>query len=814
MEKPQEIIEIEKIIGRDIDLFTGDLRWGHIGYKYKTNEKNQVVSLNLSICDQKDIGFLRRLVHLSELRVFDNQINDISALQYLVKITKLGIYGGEISDISALQYLKNLTELSLYKNKITDINIIQHLSNLVEVVFYENPISNINSLRNLTNIKKILLCKNEIKNLPEWILDFNLKIFAEYDKNKDESSYIRIDSNPLEFPPYEIVAQGNDSIKAYFESAKEGCSALNEIKVLLVGDGSAGKTSLSKLLRGDKFNAQESQTHGINIHRWTQDNIKLNLWDFGGQEMMHSTHQFFLSKRSIYILVLDGRKEEDVDYWLKHIRSFGGDSPVLIVLNKYDQNPSFEKNRQQLLEKYPNIHDFYKISCKTGEGLNALQKGFSDALGKVQIVKSVWPTTWFHVKEALENINKDYINSDRYDDICLENKVTDPKTREVIAETLRALGVIVHFPDMDLRDTHVLQPHWITEAVYKIINSKKLAENKGVLCLDCLSSILEKRVDGDSFYPESKYAHIIRLMEKFELCYRLEGKSDFILIPDLLDVQQPEYKMKGELLRFRFEYDFFPKSIMPRFMVKRHQDIQGELRWRTGVVLHDANLQSTAMIRADDHEKLIDIQVEGEQKRDFFAIIRKTFHDIHKTFEKLEVKELIPLKDRPQITVEYEELIGLEKMGETKIMIGKLRKSYSVSELLDGIEEPKKRKKEMNGIHFEINAPVHAPITVGENEITDSFNQQQTQTTMSNETQQLLEALLKEIQALNGKIPDETLETINDDAATLIKESKRKEPRKEQFKLSLEGIMDAVKPISFAVTVLEIAQKLRPLLGV
>jgi hypothetical protein len=45
---------------------------------------------------------------------------------------------------------------------------------------------------------------------------------------------------------------------------------------------------------------------------------------------MHATHQFFLSKRSLYILVLDGRKEEDAEYWLKHIESFGGDSPVLM----------------------------------------------------------------------------------------------------------------------------------------------------------------------------------------------------------------------------------------------------------------------------------------------------------------------------------------------------------------------------------------------------------------------------------------------------------------------------------------------------
>ena len=58
---------------------------------------------------------------------------------------------------------------------------------------------------------------------------------------------------------------------------------------------------------------------------------------------MHATHQFFLTRRSVYILVLDSRlnqEENRVEYWLKIIQSFGGESPVLIVGNKVtDQHP-------------------------------------------------------------------------------------------------------------------------------------------------------------------------------------------------------------------------------------------------------------------------------------------------------------------------------------------------------------------------------------------------------------------------------------------------------------------------------------------
>ena len=53
------------------------------------------------------------------------------------------------------------------------------------------------------------------------------------------------------------------------------------------------------------------------------------------------------------------------------LESFGGDSPVLVVLNKIDENPSFELNRKFLQEKYPSIKGFFRISCKENRGVEA-----------------------------------------------------------------------------------------------------------------------------------------------------------------------------------------------------------------------------------------------------------------------------------------------------------------------------------------------------------------------------------------------------------------------------------------------------------
>ena len=189
--------------------------------------------------------------------------------------------------------------------------------------------------------------------------------------------------------------------------------------------------------------------------------------------------------------------------------------------------------------------------------------------------------------------------------------------------------VILHFKDLELLDTYILEPKWVTSAVYRIINSEELAENKGVLKLDLLDSILKKKTSLDYYYPCNKYRYIIDLMKKFELCYEIDNTT--ILIPDLLDVQEPEGFDFDYLnsLKFLIQYDFLPKSVMPRFIVKMHKDIKERLRWRTGIVLEDTELHAIAVIKSDVRDKKISINVNGEQRRDYFSIIRKTFKDIH-----------------------------------------------------------------------------------------------------------------------------------------------------------------------------------------
>jgi small GTP-binding protein len=514
------------------------------------------------------------------------------------------------------------------------------------------------------------------------------------DTDDERETGLQLKDNPLEKPPLEITRKGKKAIEAYYRSLEGQKHSLNEVKILLVGDGGAGKTSLVKRLLEKRFNKKEPQTHGINIDTWKikvkKSQIIVRIWDFGGQEIMHATHQFFLSKRSLYILVLDGRKDEKTEYWLRHIESFGGDSPALVVINKIDENPGFDVNRPFLQQKYKNIKGFYRVSCADKMGIAEFSKALGDALSQVEMLRTTWSISWFKVKMELEYMKEDYISYDQYDTICREHSVIGYDSQTTLVDFLNDLGIVLHFNDPYLKETSVINPRWITEAVYRIINSRELADNKGILNKDDLDGILDKQK-----YPVRKHDYIIELMKKFELCFSLDDCT--VLIPDLLDVSEPRFDFDYDAsLKFLIQYDFLPRSVIARFIVRMHKDIKGKFRWRTGVVLKNEAFQATAVIKADEREKKIYIYVSGEQKQYYFAVIRHTFRDINGSYEKLGVSERVPVPGDLKVTVGYDHLIKVKKSGENYFFPEGAEKKYNIDDLLSGFEEDKSSSIALN----------------------------------------------------------------------------------------------------------------------
>uniref|UniRef100_UPI004055A30B COR domain-containing protein n=1 Tax=Candidatus Electronema sp. TaxID=2698783 RepID=UPI004055A30B len=561
----------------------------------------------------------------------------------------------------ALQLIKEAAETGA-----TSINLMrQGLTEVPQDVFQ------------LASLKRLYLRYNRLSYLPPEIVNLP----------KLKELYLR--GNPLISPPYELAEKGISAIREYFAEMEGESKELAEVKIILVGEGASGKTSLVKRLRGQQFDPHEPMTHGISINKWRPASAGqlpcCNVWDFGGQEIMHATHQFFLSRRSLYVLVLDNRRDERPEYWLRYIETFGGESPVLVVLNKQDINPGFDLNQPFLRKKYPFIKGFWPLSCHSGQGMAEFTRALHEQLDNVPLSKNRWPATWFRAKEKLEQLHEPRINYERFEQICLEAGVKGATTRQVLVDFLNDLGTVIHFDQFELNDHHVLNPQWVTEAVYKIINAPSVAHAKGLLHVNALADILAKKKDSEHRYYPADHHYIIELMKKFKLCYALNDKE--VLIPQLLAVPEPSFTFDySNALRFVLHYeDFLPPSVMPRFIVNRHQEIHDNLRWRSGVVLKNAQLDASAVVNVDDEARRIHIAVTGKERKIFLALIWLTLREINTGFEGLKVSERVPMPDEPTITVAYESLLKSQEAGIEKVFPEDAKRAYTVKELLERV---------------------------------------------------------------------------------------------------------------------------------
>ncbi|MEG3927152.1 leucine-rich repeat domain-containing protein [Microcoleus sp. T3_D1] len=646
-----------------------------------------------------------QLSNLTALVLGDNQITSIpEAIGQLSNLTALVLGDNQITSIpEAIGQLSNLTGLYLDNNQITSIpEAIGQLSNLTALVLGDNQIPVIpEAIAQLSNLTELHLNNNQIEKIPECL------------ETLPKLERLDLRRNPLPISP-EVLgdkeAPGTPAaIFNYLRQLRSGeVRPLNEAKVLLVGQGSVGKTSLINRLTHNQYNPNEPQTDGLNITNWqitvNTKPVKLNVWDFGGQEIYHATHQFFLTKRSLYLLVCNCRTSEDenrLEYWLKLIESFGDASPVILVGNKCDEQP-LDLNRKALRDKYPNIKAIIETSCESGTGIDELRSAIHTEISELKEVYDLLPLSWFQVKQRLENLDKDFISISEYASICGKENIWEETDKTQLLELLHNLGIVLNFREHPiLQSTNILNPHWVTEGIYALLSDDALkVKTKGILSYADLSRILDSNK-----YPRHRYHCLTELMEEFELCFPVSHcRARTFLIPGILPKEEPENtELEGETLEFQYHYRILPDSILSRFIVLMHEKIHNCTHWRTGVMLEyteGAEVYNIARIKSDPEDEKIFIAVSGREstRRSFLSMIRDTFTKIHNSFANLEISQWVPVPGYPDAEpLDYEELLGLEEMGENTVRVGKLKLKLDLRQLLDGYESIELRRRNQMG---------------------------------------------------------------------------------------------------------------------
>jgi internalin A len=670
---------------------------------------------------------LGQLTQLKELDLSDNQLTSLPPeLGQLTQLTFLYISENQLTEVPPeLGQLTQLIILSLSRNKLTSLSPeLGQLTQLKKLYLGGNQLTSFPpELCQLTQLTRLYLHGNQLTSLPPelcqltqltvlYLSDNQLTELPSELRKLKKLEELYLHNNPeLSIPPEilgptwdEVISKNikpasPQSILDYYFRPKR---PLNEAKLILVGFGEVGKTSLVNRLVHGKFDKKEKKTPGIKITNWPVklsggDEVRLNVWDFGGQEIMHSTHQFFLSHRSLYILVLNGRQgheDSDAEYWLNLIRSFGGDSPVIIVLNKQREH-SFDLNRHNLMGKFPGmIRKFIKTECDDPAlNIGELKKAILYETDNLEGLRDGFPEEWFSIKDKLSSMKDNYLTFEKYREICAKLGEKAQVDQDKLAGYLHQLGIALNYKDDPrLRDMHVLNPHWVTEGIYTILNAKELEARKGELHINCLNQILDSKV-----YPRERHLFLLNLMRKFHLCFEFPDQKEHYLIPDLADRNQPDAAndfISKECLNFQYKYPSLHEGIIPSFITRTYILSEKQPRWRTGVILSFEGCR--ALIKGDLTDKLVSISVSGsssEARRRLLAVIRTSFENIHNNF-KFKPEELVPVPGFPDVTIPYKELLVMERkrIEKKQQVIGEEVLDLDVLELLNGVDLKGTRK--------------------------------------------------------------------------------------------------------------------------
>jgi internalin A len=282
----------------------------------------------------------REIGKLEELIFLDLSNNRLTFLPpEIERLTKLAITyldNNNLADFPCLPKTSSTLTILLAANQIREIPPGIGELNIDYLGIADNRVSVVApEIGRLSNLRVLSLSQNHIVNLPPELGAL------------PESIELQLSGNPLAEPLPELVERGTPALLAYLRSLQKAGARQYEAKLLLVGEGNVGKSSLVAALHGEPFDGNRSTTHGIEItqlelpHPSRDERITLNTWDFGGQEVYRITHQFFFSRRCLYLLVWrprEGQEENAIEEWCRRIRlRIGEDARILIVATHADE---------------------------------------------------------------------------------------------------------------------------------------------------------------------------------------------------------------------------------------------------------------------------------------------------------------------------------------------------------------------------------------------------------------------------------------------------------------------------------------------
>lgn len=660
----------------------------------------------------EEIGKLGRL---GRLYLDDNQLSDVPAsIWQLSRLWWLNLSGNRLSTVpAAISSLTELRVLYLMDNQLNSVpDAIGQLRGLRALYLDDNQLADVpTAVALLTGLTSLGLRANRLTALP-WQFAQLLEAGAD----------LALSGNPFHGPVLELLEHGPLILAGYLRSLEQATPQY-EAKVLLVGEGNVGKTSLISALRGAPFVEGRPTTHGIEIRTFDlphpQQNVDLTVraWDFGGQEVYRVSHQFFFTENALYIVVWkprEGQEQNEVDGWLRRIRlRISTRARALIVATHCAGGRYPDLDYPSLKQAFPAlVAGQFEVDNETGQGLPELRQAIAAEVAALPQMGQYLSPQWIAARDAVLSLaeSEPQISRDRFTAICQAHQVGSEESAALLV-LLHILGRIVYYGDDEgLRDFVVLNPEWLTKAISYVLEDAPTRQSGGILDHARLGEIWQRPPEGPG-YPERYHPYFLRLMEKFDISYRLEDDPYRSLVAQLTPHNRPllpwdfqgNPQSAGRRLTLACRLSEPVPGLIAWLTVRHHRAATG-LHWRGGVFLRHpiAAYASEALIELTAPD-MLSLQVQAPSPDYFFNVLRDSIEDLMtRRWPGLGYELLVPCPGSGKggtacpAVIPMEDLRVYREEGETRYLCPRCRTRHDISALLTGFPA---QKPELDGIY-------------------------------------------------------------------------------------------------------------------
>ena len=482
--------------------------------------------------------------------------------------------------------LPALQDLNLSHNKLTEIPEVPEWSpNLTVLDLSYNLLSSLPRSGTAPAIRSLNIGHNRFRQVPTSICSLVTLYTLDLSENPDIltlpaemgklNALTRLDLRGLKDlndPPKNVQKECADCIR-YLNSKLRSAKGFFRIKMMVVGLANKGKTTLVCRLQG-KDVGPNTATNGVDVSEWVyrhqlKKTFYFSIWDFGGQEEYYSTHQCFLSQRSLYLLLFnlkDGQKGvQELKPWLNNIALRAPHSLVIIVGTHLDEFSDEERGEVDVLEhKVDQLSQGFRnklqIKAVVTVGLmHRLEKigqlketiyehvaNYKSKKGQIIMGRKI-PASYHALERHINVIQQEVRNGHRepimhaeeFKTLVQQMELTDICNEEEVKTAtlfLTDVGTLLHYDDKghNLHELYFIDPRWLCDMMSKVITipEKNPFVKDGILPCKAIPQLFK-----DDTFPWQFFEQYLTLLDRFEIALPLDNKR--ILIPSMLPKERP-----------------------------------------------------------------------------------------------------------------------------------------------------------------------------------------------------------------------------------------------------------------------------------